>query len=122
MAVKHGKVYLVGIGPGGASDMTERARRAISECEVLCGYTAYLDLLRSVISGLEGKKILTTSMRQEMERCAAALKEASQGKSVAMICSGDAGIYGMAGPVLEMQEASPESRRRFRARPSSARP
>ena len=91
---KAGKVFLVGAGPGGIGDMTLRAVTAIRECEVLCGYTVYIGLILDQMPQAVGKRILTTPMRQEMERCRAALEEASLGRSVAMICSGDAGVYG----------------------------
>ena len=105
---KTGKVFLVGAGPGGIGDMTGRAVAAIRECEVLCGYTVYIGLILDQMPQAAGKRILTTPMRQEMERCRAALEEASLGRSVAMICSGDAGVYGMAGPVLALQSAYPD--------------
>lgn len=105
---KTGKVFLVGAGPGGIGDMTGRAVAAVQACEVLCGYTVYIDLLREQMPQTAEKRILTTPMRQEIERCRAALEEASRGRSVAMICSGDAGVYGMAGPVLSLQHAYPD--------------
>lgn len=104
----HGKVFLVGAGPGDIENMTLRAARVIEECDVLCGYTVYIDLILRQMPEAAGKEILVTGMRQEMERCEAALKAASQGRKVAVICSGDAGVYGMAGPVLQMQDAYPD--------------
>ena len=108
MGVKRGKVYLVGIGPGGMEDMTGNALRAIQSCEVLCGYTVYIDLIQSRIPGLDHKRILTTPMHHETQRCQAALEEAHRGRDVALVCGGDAGIYSMAGPVLEMLESFPD--------------
>lgn len=105
--MKEGILYLVGAGPGGIRDMTMRALDAIRSSSVLCGYTVYLDLIRSQLPESAGKRFLTTGMRQEKERCRMALEEAAGGECVAMICSGDAGIYGMAGPVLEMEKAYP---------------
>lgn len=106
--MKAGKLYLVGAGPGGIGDMTYRAVQAIRECEVLCGYTVYIDLIREQMPETKDKRILTTPMHHEMERCLAALEEASRGQTVVMVCSGDAGIYGMAGPVLELEESFPD--------------
>ena len=101
---KTGTLYLVGMGPGGMQDMTYRAVEAVRLCTVLCGYAHYVDLLLEQMPETAGKRILTTPMRREMERCYLAMEEASRGESVAMVCSGDAGIYGMAGPVLQMEQ------------------
>lgn len=106
--MKAGKVFIVGAGPGGIGDMTGRAIAAVRECGVLCGYTVYIDLIRAQMPEAAGKKTVTTPMRREIERCKAALDEASEGRDVAMICSGDAGIYGMAGPILQLQENYPQ--------------
>lgn len=99
------KLYIVGIGPGSENMMTEEAGRALRDAEVICGYTVYVELVRE---HYPDKEFLTTPMRREIERCRMALDRANEGKTVAMICSGDAGIYGMAGPILEMQEEYPE--------------
>lgn len=93
------KVFAVGIGPGDPGQMTIRACRALQESDVLAGYTIYVDLVRELFPG---KAFITTPMRKEEERCRLALKEAAQGKTVAMLCSGDAGVYGMAGLLLEL--------------------
>ncbi len=94
-----GKLIAVGIGPGNEIYFTEEARRALAEAELLCGYTAYIDLVAPLFPG---KEIYTTPMRREIERCRHALAEAEGGKTVAMVCSGDAGVYGMAAPLLEL--------------------
>ena len=94
-----GKISVVGIGPGSLDDMTYRARRAIEEATTVVGYNRYVELIASLV---EGKKVLDTGMTQEIDRCRAALKEASDGENVVVISSGDAGIYGMAGLVLEL--------------------
>lgn len=104
---KEGRLYLVGMGPGNYRDMTNRAAEAIRRCEVLCGYTGYIDIIRTVMPEISQKEIISTPMRGEMERCRRALEAAKSGRLVAMICSGDAGIYGMAGPVLELLEEYP---------------
>lgn len=99
------KLYVVGIGPGGYEDMTIRAARILEECDVIIGYTVYVDLVREHFAG---KTFLTTPMTQEIRRCEMAFEEAVQGKYTAMVCSGDAGVYGMAGLILGMQERYPE--------------
>lgn len=99
------KLYVVGIGPGDYEDMTVRAVNALRESEVLAGYTVYIDLVRE---HFPGKELLTTPMTKETERCRMALERAQEGKTTAMICSGDAGIYGMAGLILSMREDYPK--------------
>ena len=95
------KLFLVGLGPGDPQGMTEAARAALEQAEVLCGYTVYLDLDKEQFPE---KETYTTPMTRELERCQWAVNRAAQGKIVAMLCSGDAGVYGMAGPVLELAE------------------
>ena len=96
-----GKIFAVGIGPGSSDEMTVRAQKVLSECEVIIGYKSYIDL---VICFLEGKEIISSGMGEEEKRCEQALKEALSGKRVAIVSSGDPGIYGMAGLVLEIAE------------------
>ncbi len=86
------KLYVVGIGPGGADGMTERAVRVLSESDVIAGYTVYVDLIRE---RFPGREFLTTPMRREEERVRLALAEAAAGKTVAMVSSGDPGVFGM---------------------------
>ena len=95
------KLFLVGIGPGSADGMTQAAKAALEQSEVLCGYTVYLELVRQQYPD---KETYTTPMTRELERCRWAIDRAAEGKTVAMLCSGDAGVYGMAGPVLELAE------------------
>ena len=95
------KLFLVGIGHGSADGMTQAAKAALEQSEVLCGYTVYLDLVRQQYPD---KETYTTPMTRELERCRWAIDRAAEGKTVAMLCSGDAGVYGMAGPVLELAE------------------
>lgn len=95
------KLFLVGIGPGSADGMTQAAKAALEQSEVLCGYTVYLDLVRQQYPD---KETYTTPMTRELERCRWAIDRAAEGKTVAMLCSGDAGVYGMAGPGLELAE------------------
>ncbi len=100
-----GKLYVVGIGPGAYEDMTIRAVKALEESQVIVGYTVYVDLVRE---HFPGKEILSTPMRREQERCQLAINEAKKGKTVAMVCSGDSGVYGMSGLILEMAETDAE--------------
>ena len=99
------KLYVIGIGPGGADQMTPRARAAIEASDIIAGYTTYIDLVRPLI---EGKEILQTPMKQEIDRCTRARDAALTGKTVAMICSGDAGVYGMAGLMHEVCADHPD--------------
>lgn len=95
------KLYVVGIGPGDYDMMTGRAIRALNESDTVVGYQVYTALIQDYF---KGKEYLTTPMRQETERCRLAIDEALKGKIVAMISSGDAGIYGMAGLMYEVLE------------------
>ena len=98
------ELYVVGIGPGDAAHLTGAARSALEKAELICGYTLYAELLRPLYPE---KEYHTTGMTGELERCRYCLKQASAGKSVALVCSGDAGVYGMAGPVLELKPEYP---------------
>ena len=99
------KVYVVGMGPGAYEEMTVRAVKTLEACEVIVGYTVYVDLLRE---HFPVKEFMTTSMRQEVQRCHMAFEAAAAGKTTAMVCSGDAGIYGMAGLMYEVGEEFPQ--------------
>lgn len=96
---------MVGIGPGSIIDMTPRARQAIECAEVIVGYDTYLDLIKDL---LPGKTTIGTGMMQEIDRCQAAVEQAMEGKQVAVISSGDPGVYGMAGLVLELVAKYPQ--------------
>ena len=102
-----GKLIVVGIGPGDREDMTVRADRALRSCDVIVGYHVYVDLVRD---RYPDKEFLTTGMTRETDRCRMALEAAREGKTVAMVCSGDSGIYGMAGLIYELrgEAAEPE--------------
>ncbi len=93
------KLYVVGIGPGKFEGMTREAARALDESDVIVGYTVYVDLVKD---RFPGKAFLTTPMRREVERVELALQEAVKGQTVAMVCSGDGGVYGMSGLVEEL--------------------
>ena len=99
------KIYVVGMGPGAYEEMTVRAVKTLEECEVIVGYTVYVDLLKE---HFPGKEFMTTPMRQEVQRCRMAFEAAATGKKTAMVCSGDAGIYGMAGLMYELGEEFPQ--------------
>ena len=98
------KLFVVGLGPGEASPLTGAARAALEQADLLCGYTTYIELARVVCPDTP---TLSTPMTQELQRCRMALDAASKGQTVAMVCSGDAGVYGMAGPILQLAPEYP---------------
>lgn len=98
------KLYVVGIGPGGYEQMTIRAAKVLEKCDIIVGYTVYVDLIAEHFAG---KEMLTTPMRQEEKRCRMAFDEVMKGKDTAMICSGDAGVYGMSGLIYEISQDYP---------------
>lgn len=98
-------IYIVGMGPGEENMMTGQAIQALEQSDIIVGYTTYLDLLGERFAQKEKK---TTGMRQEIERCKLCFEEAAKGKVVSMLCSGDAGVYGMAAPMLEIGKDYPE--------------
>lgn len=100
------KIYIVGMGPGKEEMMTGEAIYALEQADVIIGYEVYLKLLGERFSH---KEMLSTPMRGEEERCRMAFSEAEKGKRTALICSGDAGIYGMASLMYEMGKAHPET-------------
>ncbi len=102
--MKH-KIYVVGMGPGREDMMTREAVAALEASSVLVGYGVYLELLGT---RFQEKELLSTPMRQEEKRCRICYEEAMKGKQVAMVCSGDAGIYGMASLMYEVGRDYPE--------------
>ncbi len=92
-------IYIIGIGPGSKELMTKQAVDAITDSEVIVGYKTYINLITDMI---EGKELVQNGMRQEIDRCKEAINIARTGKKVAVISSGDSGIYGMAGLILEL--------------------
>ena len=96
--MKH-RIYVVGMGPGQENMMTQEAMQVLEASDVIIGYTVYLKLLGERFGC---KELLSTPMRQERERCQMCFEKAREGKKVALICSGDAGIYGMASLMLEI--------------------
>jgi len=93
----------VGIGPGGLAHLTRRAGEALAEADCVVGYTRYVSLIEPLV---RGKELFTTGMTHEVERCEKALEMARTGRRVAVVSSGDAGIYGMAGLILQLAEGS----------------
>ncbi len=95
-----GKLSVVGIGPGDYDNMTVRADRALERSQVIVGYSVYVDLVKD---RYPDKEYRTTAMTQEADRCRLALDLAREGRDVAMVCSGDSGIYGMAALIYELR-------------------
>ena len=94
-------LYIIGTGPGAISHMTDAARQAIAESSIVIGYGVYIDLIQPLLGG---KEVLSTPMMQEVDRCRTAIDRARSGATVSLVSGGDAGIYGMAGLVLELLE------------------
>jgi precorrin-3B C17-methyltransferase len=112
--VRRGILYVVGIGPGAKDHCTPAALAAIADADLIVGYSTYIALVRHLI---EGKEIVKSGMTEEIGRARAAVERARDGAKVALISSGDAGVYGMAGLVFEVlrtinwkREDSPELR------------
>lgn len=97
-------IYVIGMGPGGEEYMTKEAVTALSQADVIIGYTVYLELLSD---RFKEKEMYSTPMKQEEKRCRMCFEKAKEGKKVAMICSGDAGIYGMASLMYEVGKEYP---------------
>lgn len=98
------KIYIVGMGPGREEMMTVEAIRVLEQSDVIVGYPVYLKLLGE---RFQNKEFLSTPMKQEKERCLMCFEQASKGKQVSLICSGDAGIYGMASLMYELGKEYP---------------
>jgi precorrin-3B C17-methyltransferase len=94
-----GKLLVIGFGPGDEKHITGRAKEAIQESDIIIGYKTYVDLIKGLIGG---KQIISTGMTEEVSRAQEAVKQAELGYTVAVISSGDAGVYGMAGLVYEV--------------------
>ncbi|MCM3787781.1 precorrin-3B C(17)-methyltransferase [Domibacillus indicus] len=94
-----GTLYVVGFGPGHEDHITDRAKQALKESDYVIGYKTYMELVAPLI---EGKDVISTGMSEEVSRAQAAVKQAERGKTVSVISSGDAGVYGMAGLVYEV--------------------
>jgi len=94
-----GKIILVGIGPGEEKQMTYKAKESLAKADIIVGYSGYVELLSDEF---KDKEILSTGMRKEVDRCRMCFDKALSGKTVALVCSGDAGVYGMASLVYEL--------------------
>lgn len=92
-------IYIVGIGPGDVEFLTGQAKHVLENSDVIVGYTVYAELVKA---WLPDKEYLTTGMTREIERCRLCFDLAAQDKTVALVCSGDAGVYGMASPMYEL--------------------
>ena len=101
---KKGIIYIVGMGPGHMSKMTYEAKAAIERADIVVGYTLYVELLKEQ---MPDKTYAQTPMKKEIERCRMCYEYACEGKTVALICSGDAGVYGMAAPMYELLKEYP---------------
>lgn len=97
-------LYVVGIGPGEYGQMTMKAAGILSRSQIIVGYTVYTDLVRE---HFPDKEYLSTAMTKEVDRCRLAFEKAEEGKAVSLVCSGDSGVYGMAGLVLELAPQYP---------------
>lgn len=93
------KLYVIGIGPGGREHMTIKAIQAIEDSQAIVGYTPYIDYLEDLV---EGKELFSTGMKGEIKRCEKAIDLVKEGKTTSIVSTGDAGLYGMAGPILEL--------------------
>jgi len=94
-------IYVVGIGPGSAAFRTAAADRTLREADILVGYQTYIDLIRS---DYPDTPVFATGMTGEVERCRQAVRLSRAGQTVAVVCSGDAAVYGMASLILELAE------------------
>ena len=104
------KITVVGLGPGSLMDMTSRARLAIEAAEVVAGYNTYIRLIEELLAD-GSKEVIGTAMMQEIDRCRLAVETAAKGRETVVVSSGDAGVYGMAGLVLELILKLPEGER-----------
>lgn len=95
----NGKIYIIGIGPGFEEYIIPKAINALNDCDVIVGYKTYIDLIRPFVAD---KQLVSSGMMKEVERCKEVLSIAQTGKKVGLVSSGDAGIYGMAGIMLEI--------------------
>lgn len=101
----HSHIYIVGLGPGALDGMTGRARAVLDACDCLIGYTTYIDFIKEYYPH---KELISTGMTKEVDRCRLVLDKALEGNTVALVSSGDAGVYGMAGIMHEIAASHPE--------------
>ena len=95
------KLSVVGLGPSAGIDLTGQARETLNDADLIVGYTTYINLIKEEFSH---KELLSTGMRKEVDRCRMAVERTLEGKNVAMVCSGDAGVYGMASLIYEVSQ------------------
>lgn len=100
-----GCIFVVGIGPGAYEKMTIEACNILETCDLIVGYTVYIDLLKD---HFPEKEMISTPMRKELERCELCYAKAKEGNRVALVCSGDAGVYGLSGLILQLSDRYPE--------------
>lgn len=100
-------LYVIGMGPGSYEKMTLEAIKALEKSDIIVGYTVYTDLLKKYYPD---KEFLFTPMKKEIERCILAFEKADEGNAVSFVCSGDAGVYGMSGLILEIAKKYPQVR------------
>lgn len=93
------KLYIVGFGAGGYEYMTIQAKQALEACEVIVGYSVYVNLVREYFPD---KEFYSTPMKQEEDRCRWAIEETLKDKNIALVCSGDSGVYGLASLIYEL--------------------
>ncbi len=103
---KIGKVYVVGIGPGNPEYRAAAAIHAIKDSDVVIGYKTYIELIKDLTDA--DKEVISSGMKKEVDRCSEVIEIAKTGKTVSLVSSGDAGIYGMAGILLEMADGQLE--------------
>ncbi|MDD4160822.1 MAG: precorrin-3B C(17)-methyltransferase [Synergistaceae bacterium] len=95
-------IYVIGLGPGGPEQITPRALAALEKCDIIVGYKTYIELIKPLFDGR--KELVSSSMKKERERCEEVLSLSLSGHTVGLISSGDPGIYGMAGIMLEVAQ------------------
>lgn len=100
-------IYIVSLGPGGAVETTPRAEAALERADIIVGYKAYIDLIAPRYAH---KELIASAMKQEVDRCRQVMELALTGKNVALVSSGDAGVYGMAGLMLEVLDTDDRGR------------
>ena len=99
-------IYVIGLGPGGEDQLTPRALAALERCDVIVGYKTYIDLIAPRFQGT--CELVVSPMRGEVERCEDVLRRSREGRTVGLISSGDPGVYGMAGIMLELASSDDE--------------
>lgn len=98
----NGTIYIVGTGPGKPEKMTVEAHQILQQCDVIVGYSVYVELLKPHFSD---KEFASTPMTREVERCRLCFDYALNGRKTALVCSGDAGVYGLASLMFELKQA-----------------